>query len=218
MHDRPGSSRQVPTLSAELLLRAYRRGMFPMAEPGLGREPDEIYFYSPDPRAILPLDDFHVPKNVARLVRQGRFDIRSDTAFEQVMRACAEPRPSEPMTWINEEMIHAYCALFERGHAHTIEAWLDGRLIGGLYGVHIGGAFCGESMFIRPELGGSNASKVCLVHLVRHLNAQGFQLLDTQFWNAHLDQFGCVEIPRAEYLRRLAAAVNVDAWWGEVAA
>lgn len=215
MHDWPGSSREVPTLSAELLLRAYQRGMFPMAEPGGGDEPDAIYFYSPDPRAIFPLDRFHVPRNVARLVRQGKFEVRSDTAFEPVMRACAAPRRDEPQTWINEEMITAYVELFERGCAHTVEAWLGGTLVGGLYGVHVGAAFCGESMFIRPELGGSNASKVCLVHLVQRLNAQGFHLLDTQFWNEHLDQFGCVEIPREQYLRQLAAAVQVDVEWGD---
>lgn len=200
-------------LTPELLLNAYRHGIFPMADPWSGR----IEWYCPNPRAILPLDDFHVSKNLARLVRQNSFEIRCDTAFEQVMRECAKPREINNETWIDGRFIRAYTQLHKLGHAHSVEAWKDGVLVGGLYGVHPGGAvFCGESMFSRPELGGTNASKVCLVHLVNHLRERGFVLLDTQFWNPHVDQFGCVEIPRREYLDQLRAALNLNINWGTV--
>ena len=195
---------------ARLLLWAYRRGIFPMADPDSGR----IDWYSPDPRGIVPLDRFRVPRNLAREVRKSRFDIRTDTCFEEVMRRCAAPRPQEGSTWIDERLVAAYLELHRMGCAHSVEAWLGDEMVGGLYGVHIGGAFFGESMFVRPDEGGTNASKICLVHLVERLRRQGFTLLDTQFWNEHLEQFGCEEIDRAEYLRRLAAAVDLDVSWG----
>lgn len=196
-------------LDAPLLLRAYCCGAFPMADPHSQR----IEWYSPDPRAIMPLEEFRMPRTLARLVRGGPFEIRSDTAFEEVMRACAEPRDDDPLTWISPKLIEAYVELSRLGHAHSVEAWYEGSLVGGLYGVHVGGAFFGESMFIRPELGGTNASKVCLVDLVRRLRERGFTLLDTQFWTPHLGQFGCVEIPRARYLERLAKAVRLPVTW-----
>ncbi len=180
-----------------------------MADPDTG----EIGWYSPDPRAIFPLDDFHVPRNVARLTRQGRFEIRTDTRFEQVMRACAFDRSRDNRCWISEEMIRAYAQLHRHGLAHSVEAWRNGQLVGGLYGVHLGAAFFGESMFCRPDLGGSGASKVCLVHLVRMLREGGFMLLDTQFTNPHVEQFGCVEIPREAYLERLRLAIQADGAW-----
>ncbi|MCA9289691.1 MAG: leucyl/phenylalanyl-tRNA--protein transferase [Phycisphaerales bacterium] len=192
-----------------MLRWAYARGWFPMADP----EADVIDWYGPDPRGIIPLDDFHVPRNLARLLRQGRFEIRSDTAFEQVFRACAVPRSEENGTWMSPRLAAAYLDLHGSGDAHSVEAWLDGRLVGGLYGVHLGGAFFGESMFCTPEAGGSNASKVCLAHLVGWLRHRGFALLDTQFANAHLDQFGCVEIPARVYARRLGAAVARRCAW-----
>lgn len=197
------------SLSPSVLLEAYRHGIFPMADPRNG----SIGWYCPNPRAIFQLDDFHVPRNLARLVRQRPFEVRSDTAFEQVMRACAEPRETDNESWIDERFIQAYSKLHEQGHAHSVEAWKNGVLVGGLYGVHVGGAFCGESMFSRPGLGGTNSSKVCLVHLVNHLRSCGFVLLDTQFWNPHVDQFGCIEIPRREYLDRLREAVEMDMKW-----
>jgi leucyl/phenylalanyl-tRNA--protein transferase len=178
---------------------------------------DEIEWFSPDPRAIFPLDAFHVPRNLAREVRRGRFEVRSDTAFESVMRACAAPRADDNLCWIDERIIDAYVGLHRAGRAHSIEAWREGRLVGGLYGVHVGGAFFGESMFTLPDLGGTNASKVCLVQLVRWLQQRGFALLDTQFRTDHLDQFGCVEIARSRYLVLLAAAVGLDVTWGEFA-
>jgi len=211
---REPSRRPAPKAPAEpptdLLVAAYCQGIFPMADPDSG----ELSWYSPEPRAIIPLDTFHVPANLARLVRSGRFEIRSDCDFEAVMRACAKPRPSDDQTWIDERLVRAYVALHEIGHAHSVEAWRDGRLVGGLYGVHVGGAFFGESMFIKPDEGGSGGSKVCLVHLVEHLRARGFILLDTQFWNPHLEQFGCEEIRRDDYLHRVEKAVALPVTWG----
>jgi leucyl/phenylalanyl-tRNA--protein transferase len=195
--------------SSELLLWAYCRGIFPMADPITGA----MDWFSPDPRGIIPLEDFHAPKSLRRAVRQGRFDIRSDTAFETVMRACAEPRSTENLAWIDRRLVRAYVDLHRRGLAHSVEAWLGDRLVGGLYGVHIGAAFFGESMFIRPEQGGRDASKICLVHLVDHLRQRGFRLLDTQFTNPHLEQFGCIEITREAYLARLGEAIVHHAAW-----
>ncbi len=208
MHSRRKDAR-LPPLTAEMLLCAYQNGIFPMAEPDTG----EVRWYSPDPRAIFPLDDFRIPVTLLREVRRGTFDVRSDTAFDEVMRACATPRYAGDETWISEEFIGVYGELFTRGFAHSIEAWREGQLVGGLYGVHIGGAFFGESMFHKPRLGGTNASKICLVHLVRHLNHRGFTLLDTQFSTPHLEQFGCVEIFRDEYLRRLGEALQRRVTW-----
>ena len=180
-----------------------------MADPERG----VIDWFSPDPRGVIPLEKFHVPRNVARLVRQGRFEITSNRCFEEVMRQCAQPRSDDDLTWIDERLIQAYTGLHLQGHAHSVEAWHNGLLVGGLYGVQIGGAFFGESMFSRPELGGGNSSKVCLVRLVDYLCDCGFTLLDTQFWNDHLNQFGCVEIPRNEYLVALASATRLGITW-----
>jgi leucyl/phenylalanyl-tRNA--protein transferase len=190
-------------LTPDLLLYAYRSGVFPMADPD---EDDAVYWYAPDPRAVLPLDAFHVPQTLAKLVRQARFDVRTDTDFRGVMEACATRRS----TWISDELIDAYTALHERGFAHSVECWHDGALAGGLYGVALGGAFFGESMFHRVR----DASKVALVHLVRQMRRGGFRLLDTQFNTPHLVRFGVTEIPRLEYERRLADALAARAvWW-----
>jgi leucyl/phenylalanyl-tRNA---protein transferase len=194
---------------ASLLLRAYAQGIFPMADPRTRR----IDYYSPDPRAVLPLDDFHVPKSLARVARRGVFELRSDTAFERVIRACAEPRPDRRETWLDERLIAPYLELHRAGFAHSVEAWREGELVGGLYGVHLGAAFFGESMFSRPESGGRDASKLCLVELVERLRAGGFRLLDTQFKTAHLARFGCVEIPRKRYLALLERALAQPASW-----
>jgi len=189
-------------LTPDLLVRAYARGVFPMGDDRTGT----VRWYAPDPRAHLPLDDVHVPHNLRRRTRRRDFSVTTDTAFRAVIRACAD----RERTWITPRIIEAYTALHERGAAHSVECWQDGELAGGLYGVALGGAFFGESMFFRV----SNASKVALVHLVRQLRAGGFTLLDTQYATDHLRRFGVVEIPRAEYEDRLADALSVDAtWW-----
>lgn len=188
-------SRARQTIDPELLLRAYALGWFPM---GTGRH-GRIEWFSPDPRGILPLDGFRVPSRLARVVRQGRFDVRIDTAFEAVMRACA----ARDETWITEDILASYVALHRLGFGHSVETWQDGVLVGGLYGVSIGGAFFGESMFHTV----TDASKVALVALVERLHARGYVLLDTQWVTPHLAQFGGVEIHRAEYLERLSAAL-----------
>ena len=182
-----------------LVVRAYREGIFPMA-----LEDGEIGWFSPDPRGIIPIETFHLPSRLARVVRQGTFTVSSDRAFGAVMRACAERR--DDGTWISEPIVASYVALHRRGLAHAVEAWRDGQLVGGLYGVAIGGAFFGESMFHRE----TDASKVALVALVTRLRARGFTLLDTQWTTSHLEQFGAREIPRAEYLRRLELAVGLE--------
>jgi leucyl/phenylalanyl-tRNA--protein transferase len=199
-------------LTPEILLRAYHVTLFPMANPVNG----SVEWFSPDPRAVIPLDGFRVPRSLGRVVRKGRFTIESDRDFAAVIRACSLPRCAGDLAWIDDRIIRAYTGLHEIGHAHSVEARLDGALVGGLYGVHIGGAFFGESMFSRPDLGGTNASKVCLVHLVRHMVRQGFTLLDTQFRNEHLDQFGCVEIPREAYATMVEEAVGREAEWGKL--
>jgi len=182
-------------IPAELLLHAYRNAVFPMA-----MENGEIAWFSPDPRAIIPLDTFHIPHGLKRTLKKAPFEIRIDTAFETVMRACA----ARDETWINEVIVKSYVNLHRLGHAHSVEAWLDGKLAGGLYGVSLGGAFFGESMFHDV----TDASKVALHALVTRLLARGFTMLDTQWLTPHLVTFGAIEIPRAEYLRRLGKAVD----------
>lgn len=183
-----------------------------MADPDNG----QINWYSPDPRAIIPLDAFHIPRKLARKMRQRPFVIQSDTAFAEVMQACAAPRAQEEDTWINERLIRAYTALHQRGFAHSVEAWLDGALVGGLYGVQIGGAFFGESMFIRPELGGTDASKICLVHLVGWMRYLGMTLLDAQLPTDHTRRFGCIEVRRDLFHGLLERALRLPVRWGEL--
>jgi leucyl/phenylalanyl-tRNA--protein transferase len=193
------------TLSPDLLVRAYAAGVFPMADPD-----GTIGWYAPDPRAVLPLDAFHVPTSLARVVRAGRFAVAADRDFEAVMRACAAPAADREETWISEGLVEAYVALHRRGLAHSVECRdARGALVGGLYGVALRGAFFGESMFSRAR----DASKVALVHLVERLRAGGFVLLDVQFRTDHLARFGVVEVRRAAYERRLAAALAVEADW-----
>jgi leucyl/phenylalanyl-tRNA--protein transferase len=189
-------------LDVDLLLSAYASGWFPMAVA-----PGEIRWFSPDPRGIIPLDTFHVPSRLARVIRSGRFDVRINTDFAAVMQGCAERREPEG-TWIDDEILESYVALHREGYAHSVEAWQDGALAGGLYGVALGGAFFGESMFHRV----ADASKVALAALVARLGARGFLLLDTQWVTDHLSQFGAEEIPRRRYLRLLntAMATNVS--------
>jgi len=197
-----------------MMLRAYRLGLFPMAE---SRDSDTLYWLDPEMRGIIPLDGFHLPRRLARTVRQRRFRVTAGTAFGRVLALCAAPRRGSFDSWINAEIAALFTDLHTRGHAHSVECWLDGELVGGLYGVAIGGVFFGESMFSRE----TDASKVALVHLVARLRLGGFALLDSQFTTDHLAQFGTLEIPRAAYKARLAAAVEQAAdflpWPGEEA-
>ncbi|MFC3711824.1 leucyl/phenylalanyl-tRNA--protein transferase [Sphingoaurantiacus capsulatus] len=189
-------------LDPELLLKAYAAGVFPMAD---GREADELFWVDPRRRGVLPLDSFHLPRSVAKLLRQERFELTADGAFEDVMRACAEPAPDRSESWINPSILDGYTRLHRLGFAHSIECWQDGELAGGLYGVKLGAAFFGESMFTRVR----DASKVALAHLVARLRVGGFQLLDTQFLTTHLARFGAIEIPRGAYRSSLDSALSV---------
>jgi leucyl/phenylalanyl-tRNA---protein transferase len=191
-------------LTPELLLRAYAVGVFPMAD---SRTSSQLYWLDPEERGILPLERFHVPHRLRRTVRQGQFEIHVDRDFAATLDACAETRAARPDSWINDDIRRLYLGLHEMGVGRSVECWLDGKLVGGLYGVALGGAFFGESMFSKVR----DASKVALVHLVARMVAGGFTLLDTQFITRHLEQFGAVEIPRDEYRKRLAAALQSSA-------
>jgi leucyl/phenylalanyl-tRNA--protein transferase len=189
---------------ARELLACYARGVFPMAD---AREDARVFLIDPERRGVIPLDRFHIPRRLARTVRAEPFEIRTDTVFAQVVAACAAATPNRAETWINDPIEQLYGELHAQGHAHSVECWLDGELVGGLYGVALQGAFFGESMFSRR----TDASKVALVHLVARLIAGGFALLDTQFLTEHLSRFGAEEIPRREYQKRLARALRLDA-------
>jgi leucyl/phenylalanyl-tRNA--protein transferase len=183
-------------IDINLLIRAYKMGFFPMADH-LGR----IRWFSPDPRGVLPLDEFHVPHGLKRRLKKGEFEITIDQEFERVMRACGEREE----TWINDEILETYCALHHAGYAHSVEARLDGELVGGLYGVALGGAFFGESMFHWT----TDASKVALHALVTRMKKRGFLLLDIQWTTPHLEKFGAREVPQSEYLRMLRRSQGV---------
>jgi leucyl/phenylalanyl-tRNA--protein transferase len=185
----------------DLLLKAYASGVFPMADSA---DDPEVFWVRPETRGVIPLEGFHVPKSLAKVVRQGRFDVGFDVDFAAVIDGCAESRDVRRSTWINGPIREAYGRLFEIGHAHTVEARREGRLVGGLYGVSLGRAFFGESMFSRE----TDASKVCLVHLVERLRERGFVLLDTQFTTEHLKRFGAVDVPRRRYERMLEEALS----------
>ncbi|MGB8275744.1 MAG: leucyl/phenylalanyl-tRNA--protein transferase [Alphaproteobacteria bacterium] len=191
-------------LTPDLLLRAYAVGIFPMAE---SRYDERLFWIDPESRGVLPLDRVRVPRRLRRRLRQQPFEVTADAAFDEVMASCAEATRERPNTWINGEIVNLYSALHRMGHAHSIECWRGAKLVGGLYGVSLGGAFFGESMFSRE----TDASKIALIHLVARLRAGGYRLLDTQFVTAHLKQFGTVEITRAEYHRRLAHATKAEA-------
>lgn len=215
-----GPPRRRLQITAELLLNAYAMGIFPMAE---SRDDPDLHWIDPERRGVLPLDAFHVPRSLRKLIRQGAFRVLVDSAFPQVVSECAASAPGRRETWINDEIRRLYGELFERGNAHSVECWVGEELAGGLYGVSLGGAFFGESMFSRME----DASKVALVHLVARLRLGGYQLLDTQFVTPHLARFGAIEIPRAEYRRRLGVAIaspaqfprllDTDALWRALA-
>lgn len=191
-------------IPSSLLVSAYSSGWFPMAIDG-----GEVRWYSPDPRGVIPLDRFHLPSRLARLVRGGRFRVEVNRRFEEVMRACAETERKEEDagTWISDEILVSYVELHRLGLAHSVEAWQDDRLVGGLYGVALGGAFFGESMFHHV----TDASKVALAALVERLRTRGFGLLDVQWVTPHLEQFGAIEIPRAAYLKQLERALELKA-------
>jgi leucyl/phenylalanyl-tRNA--protein transferase len=191
-------------ITPELLLRAYAAGIFPMAER---RDARGLMWVSPDTRGILPLDSFHVPRRLARSVKAEHFRVCVDTAFAAVIQACAEAGLRREQSWINDEVVTLYCELHQRGYAHSVECWREDELVGGLYGLSLGAAFFGESMFSRER----DASKVALVHLVARLIRGGFELLDAQFLTDHLAQFGAVAIPRSEYLARLQRALAREA-------
>jgi len=191
-------------LTADLLLRAYRLGMFPMAE---SRGSRALHWLDPEHRGILPLQEFHLPRSLMKTLRSGRFALNADADFPATIAACAQARPHRPDTWINQEIERLFIELHRLGFAHSVEARLEGRLVGGLYGACMGGAFFGESMFSTE----TDASKACLVHLVARLRLGGFVLLDTQFITSHLSRFGAREIPRADYHKLLAEAVEVPA-------
>ncbi len=188
-------------ITPDLLLQAYRIGVFPMGER---RDDPKLYWLDPRLRAVLPLDGFHLPHRLARTIRAGRFEVSADTAFADIVRACAEPRPGHPESWINAPIVELYTELHRRGHAHSVECRVDGRLVGGLYGVSVGAVFFGESMFSRER----DASKVALVHLVARLILGGFRLLDCQFMTEHLRSFGAVEIAREAFRTLLADAID----------
>ncbi len=199
-------SRRSFEVTPDLMLRAYRAGLFPMAETRRG---DRLYWLDPELRGVLPLDGFHLSRRLLRTVLSGGFEVSADRDFAAIIAACAEPVPGREDTWINPEIERLFTELHRLGHAHSVECRQGGRLVGGLYGVVLGGAFFGESMFSRVR----DASKVALVHLVARMRLGGFGLLDTQFVTNHLAQFGAVEIPRDAYKMLLAAAVDLPARW-----
>ncbi len=194
----------MSAFDARDLLDCYARGVFPMAD---AREDSRVFLIDPERRGVMPLQGFHVPRRLARTVRSDAYEVRVDTAFHEVVLACAASGPGRMETWINRPIEQLYLQLHGIGHAHSVECWADGELVGGLYGVSLQGAFFGESMFSRRR----DASKVALVHLVARLIAGGYQLLDAQFMTEHLSQFGAEEIGRLAYHRRLAKALKVDA-------
>jgi len=193
----------MQTITPEILLQAYAIGVFPMAE---SQDSDELYWFDPDPRTIIPLDNFHVSRRLERTLRQKKFHITFNTAFTEVMKKCAEPAPDREETWINDNILQLYTQLHRYGYAHSIETWQDNTLVGGVYGVGIGGLFAGESMFSRV----TDASKVALASLLKHLNQQGFSLFDVQYTTNHLKTFGAIEISRDDYKKRLSKAIEND--------
>jgi leucyl/phenylalanyl-tRNA--protein transferase len=194
----------MTAITPHILLKAYAAGIFPMAE---NAGDDALYWIDPDKRGVLPLDAVHLPRRLRRTIKSQKFEIRVDTQFDAVIEACAQRLPRRESTWINGKIRSLYQQLFKLGFCHSVEAWRDGQLVGGLYGVRLGGAFFGESMFTLER----DASKVALIHLVARLNHGGFALLDTQFVTEHLSRFGTVEVSRDDYHVQLERALAVDA-------
>ena len=196
-----GHQRPPPAITPQILLRAYAIGLFPMAE---GADDPTLFWLDPEQRGVFPLDGMVVSRSLGKALRQDRFEVVVDRDFDAVLEGCAAPAPDRPETWINDQIRSLYRQLFDAGYAHTVEAYRDGELVGGLYGVALGAAFFGESMFHRR----TDASKICLLHLAARLRAGGYRLLDTQFVTPHLATLGAVELPRARYRKRLAEAVK----------
>ena len=189
-------------LTPDLLIEAYKIGVFPMAN---NQDDAKIDFFDPDPRGIIPLESFHVSRSLRKIIRKGIFKVTYDAAFPSILEGCSQTSQNRPTTWINHEIKTVYKQLFDMGYCHSIEIWCEKSIVGGLYGVSIGAAFFGESMFsLKP-----NASKVALVHLVASLKQEEFVLLDSQFTNEHLVQFGAINISRADYKKRLSLAINL---------
>lgn len=201
--DMAGRRSRDQSITPELLLRAYSIGLFPMSDSA---DDPELFWVEPEIRGIIPLDEFHVSASLSKAIRKRPFDIRFDTAFDAVVDKCAEAAPDRPSTWINQTIRELYGALHRLGHTHSVEAWEGEELVGGLYGVSLGSAFFGESMFSRR----TNASKICLVYLVERLKERGFTLLDTQFTTEHLKTFGAVDIPKEAYGLLLDKAMEGD--------
>ena len=199
-------SRRIVEVTPELLMRAYRVGLFPMAETRRG---NRLYWLDPEQRGVLPLHRFHVPRRLMRTVMRGPYQVTADREFPAVIAACAAAKPGREDTWINRDIERLFSALHRSGFAHSVECWQGGVLVGGLYGVTLGAAFFGESMFSMAR----DTSKVALVHLVARLRVGGYTLLDTQFVTSHLQQFGTEEVPRDRYKALLAAAVDAPADW-----
>ena len=193
-----------PPIPVETLLLAYRSGIFPMADR---RDDPEVFWVEPRERAIIPLEGLHLSKSLRKVIRADRFAVTVNRAFEQVIRACAEPRADDGGAWLGKQLIDAYIRLHQLGHAHSVECWYEQKLVGGIYGVALGGLFAGESMFSRV----SDGSKMALTYLVQHLSARGFELFDVQATNAHTISLGAIDIPREEYLLRLSQALAIDA-------
>lgn len=189
-------------LTPQILLKAYSCGLFPMSESA---DDPELFWVDPEIRGIIPLDQFHIPKSLKKAINRNTFEIKINSDFGAVMRACAEETTDRPTTWINDTILDLYQGLHETGHAHSVEAWQDQKLVGGLYGVSLGSAFFGESMFSRV----TDASKICLTYLVKHMIKNDFTLLDTQFTTDHLKRFGAIDIPRDEYGILLSKAMEV---------
>jgi leucyl/phenylalanyl-tRNA---protein transferase len=198
-------------ITPQVLLKAYACGIFPMAESAAD---PTLYWIEPERRGILALEQAHIPRRLARVIKQGKFEVRTDTAYADVIEGCASSRAGRKTTWINKRIRELYSELFEMGYCHTVEAWLDGKLAGGLYGVALGRAFFGESMFSYE----TDASKVALIHLVARLKHGGFNLLDTQFVTEHLRQFGAQEISRAAFHRKLEKALQGHGEFARLAA
>ena len=194
---------EMPILTPELLMRAYAMGVFPMAED---RENPELFWVDPRIRGVIPLSHFHIPRRLRRVLRSGKFSVTFDKNFEAVIEGCATVTTLRPRTWINDRIITLYMTLHHMGHAHSVECWLDDKLVGGLYGVSMHGVFFGESMYNQHV----DASKVALVHLILRLRSAGFSLLDAQFITKHLSQFGAREISRDTYRKQLANALKID--------
>ena len=188
-------------ISADILKQAYQLGFFPMAESG---KSDDIYWYDPDPRGVLPISSFHIPKRLLSTLKKGAYQVFVHKDFAQTMRLCAEITPNRKETWINDELLDAYIELNEQGLAHSVEVWCQGDMVGGIYGVHLGGVFCGESMFSRQR----DMSKVALVHLTARLWYAGFDVFDTQFINDHIKQFGAYEMSRKDYKKKIGASIK----------